>query len=450
MIIYVNKKIVKKINFKNEKSKILDALFLFILIFGPPFMPYPHLVLSLVSLILLLLYIKKDKNGILQILKESGILEWIIVFSMVFLYTILIPFTLSSFANDIVNIGNYISIINRFGVLVVTILTCDILFFYIMRKKRTTWDYFIEVLIYAGMIEGGCSILAFLFPKVKIFFISLMSRFSGGDAYSNGWYTTVRCYGFASTLVDLFGLGIALIAGIAFFYGVTYKQKYIWYSMMIIIAALLNARTGVIVYLISIIITLVYWGYKGHIKIIIKSLIGIVLVILGACVAIDILSTNEATFSWVNSAYESVISIFKTKNISNNDWANPIANLINGQSLELPKGIRFIFGTGHSVYLAKGYKHSDIGYINEIWLWGILGCFIVYGFIIKISKRIICQCRIAVFKFAGLYLLISFAFFNFKCEVLGYNPGAVTFFLLFFGANIFNECRIEKLYSKGF
>ena len=88
--------------------------------------------------------------------------------------------------------------------------------------------FFIEVLCGAGIIEGFTAIFAFISPTVKNIFVSVMRQNTGATLYSNEWYITVRSYGFAGTLVDLFGMGVAIIAGIAFFYGVIKKRRYVY------------------------------------------------------------------------------------------------------------------------------------------------------------------------------------------------------------------------------
>ena len=240
---------------KYDCDKFLSSIYLFILIFAPPIVPYPYLFLTIYSLFLLVI---EYQGEVFKVLKNSGIYDWIVAMTILAVYTVCIPLPISMLRNDIVNTSHYISVINRYGVLIITVSICAT--YLLCKTDRNGYDseFLLESLINAGLIEGTCAALAFLFPGVKSVFIFFMKRFSASDLYSNTWYITVRSYGFASTLVDVFGLGAALIAGICFFYGITRKKKYIVESIVIAIATILNSRTGLLVYLIAIVLSILY------------------------------------------------------------------------------------------------------------------------------------------------------------------------------------------------
>nr|WP_317354378.1 hypothetical protein [uncultured Agathobacter sp.] len=432
MIITINGKKILNIQMNKIKFDIKWTVFLFILIFGPPFMPYPHIFLSLISLLFLLLLYKSDYNKLYCLARTSGIHKWIFTMIVLFFYVCIVAFPVSALNDDIVNLSHYISIINRYGVLCLTVVSCDLLIIYVIKKRNISWNRFVEMLVYAGLLESFCCVASYVSPTVKEFFVSSMVRFIGGFEASN-WYITVRCYGFASTLVDLFGFGIALIAGVSFFYGVEYKPRFVLYSVLIAFDALINARTGVVIYVMAIVITIAYWAYKGNLKLLSKILVSLGIIIFLVVLVWNIVSTNETSFYWIDSALESIKSLLSNKNLnSNTGKMDPLVALFEEQSWALPDGIRIILGTGHSLYLANGYKHSDIGYINEIWLWGIIGCALLYGTLIKIAKNLLRKSNPSIFKFTAIYTISAFIVFNIKGIALGYNPGAVVMLLLIF------------------
>lgn len=420
-----------------EFDKWKYSLYMFILIFAPPFIPYPHLLLTLFSFILLL---TNYRNMAESVFKKSGICEWVIVMILLAAYTICIAFPISVACNDVVNISHYVSTINRYGVLVVTVSICAVFFICSMSKKRYGLDFCIECLINAGIIEGVLAILSFLSPSVKNFFIFLMEKFSDPSLYSNRWYITVRSYGFASTLVDVFGMGIGILAGICFFYGVNRKRKYIFVSLIIATATLLNSRTGLIIYVISIIITIFFTFKKENVRKMISILISLFLMFIFASEVIKLMSTNEYTASWVNSGIDSIINFINGKSSAGNN--NDAMSLLFQQNFwKLPSFPRIIFGTGHSLYEAEGYSHSDVGYVNELWLYGILGCILLYGEIIKLCVTTWKRSKDSVIKFSSIFLLVAYFFFNIKGAALGYNPGAVSMFIVIFICKYQNSVR---------
>ena len=414
---------------KQALDKALWSLYAFVLIFAPPFMPYPQIALTALSLFLLVGFYPKTS---ISVIVQSNMHKWAIGMLVWAAYILTIPTLISMVTDDIVDLSHYMHIFNRYGMLFLVGIPCCTLVISHMEKKRYDWRFLVEIMINAGLIEAGCAIAAFLSPAIKNFFVSLMRTFTGNYLYSNAWYTTVRSYGFAGTLVDLFGYGVALIAGVSLYYGIVGKAKYILYSQIIIIAALLNARTGVILYVCAFLLACVY-VLKDHRP---KQLLRLLLTMaeLGLCVFIvfRVLARNEATMSWIKNAINSFTGIFSKSKAKTDASTNVFNLLLETQSWSLPSPIRVVFGTGHNLYLAEGYRHSDIGYINEIWLCGIVGCLLLYGLIVWLTMKIVKK-KNSVFSFAGIYMMLSYFAFNIKGIALGYNPGAITMFLMLFG-----------------
>jgi hypothetical protein len=419
----------KKILLTKERiDKISCSLYLFVLVFAPPLIPYPHLFLTILSFLVL---ITKYKKAVWRVLKKSGIYNWILTMVLLAMYTACIPLPISMLCNDIVNTSHYMSVISRYGVLVVAVSVCVTYLLCKTERDGYGYEFLLESLINAGLIEGVCAALAFLVPGIKNIFIFFMKKFSESYLYSNTWYITVRSYGFASTLVDVFGLGVALIAGICFFYGITRKKRYIVESIVIAIATLLNSRTGLLVYLIAIVLSLLYVLQKGDVRRILSTFIAIGLLLVIGLKILEIMSTNEYTAGWFSSGINSITSFFDgTK--SNNASNDAMSLLFQDKFWKWPSFPRILVGTGHSLYLAQGYSHSDVGYVNEVWLFGIFGCAILYGEIVRLCWSMTRKANKYIFKFSAIFLMTAYFFFNIKGAVLGYNPGAVAMFIVVF------------------
>ena len=426
-----------KIYIKRESlDRIVWTLYLFVVIFAPPIIPYPHLVLTAISVLLLMTEYRPYYKGIAI---ASTAYKWLLGMIVVAVYALTIPTAISMFLSDIVDTSHYISLFNRFAVLVVTIIPCSTLLLCKIYKSGYGTDFFLECIIKAGLLEGLTAILAFLSPAVKDIFISLMRRNTDISLYNNTWYITVRSYGLAGTLVDLYGLGIAIIAGISFFYGVTRKRRYVIYSMLIAVAALLNARTGVIIYLAAVVFSLIYLIATSHIKSAGKAIIALIILYFFVQLVFSMISKNQYTSGWLNSAVTDVQK-FLDNATSGSQTAqnNEIAKLFSAQFWQLPDNVfRVLLGTGHSLYGTGSYAHSDVGYINDIWFVGIVGIVFLYGMVVKRAVNVIRLSGDIVFKFSAIYILIAFFIFNIKGAAIGYNPGAASLFLLLFGMNYY-------------
>lgn len=408
------------------KDKIIYTAYLFVLIFAPPILPYPHILLSFFSLIYLWInYRSKVRN----IFRSSKLLSFIKVFSFLVLYVLIIPLPVSLLMDDIVNIGHYISLVNRYGVLMFTVVSCIPIV--LIKEAKYGYKFVIECIINAGVIEGLCSIGSFLSPSIKSVFVNFMTKFTGSDLYSNTWYITVRSYGFARTLVDVFGLGIALIAGIAFFYGILEKRVYIIYSLIVASSTLLNSRTGVLLYLISIACSFIYVflriGFKEKIRIIIIT----IACSIAVSYFLEIIRENKSTFFWITSGVSSFLDFVQ----DTDNKSGSITMLFSDSFWQFPDFFRVIIGTGHTLYLADGYAHSDVGYINDLWLFGIIGMGILYGSVLYLVTSIWNKTNNHLYRFSAVYILISCCIFNIKASVFGYNPGAIVIFLILFAEN---------------
>jgi hypothetical protein len=261
-----------------------------------------------------------------------------------------------------------------------------------------------------------------------------MARF-GGDAYENTWYITVRSYGFAGTLVDLFGLGMGIIAGICFSYGLNKKKIYIILSIFIMIAGTLNARTTVIIYLISIVLTLAINLKKSDARKLLNTGVT-VLILLGVfkCLYsyIEMNSSVNPTASWIKQGINEFTDMVFNGEVDNSKHS--FASMVtNKDKWELPKEMfRLFFGTGHSRFVIEGYLSTDIGYVNDIWFIGITGVILVYGSIVCVNLKNYIKTKSKLRKFNSVLLIASFLVFNIKGCALSYNPGAATIFLIMF------------------
>lgn len=414
----------------NTRNKIRDlilTLYIFIFLFGPPFFYKTNYILALISLSYLIIH-----NGkFLWIVKKSKMILWIRCITVLTLYSLLVIGFNDILAHDLVNKEHYISLFNRYYVFTLIMLSCGSFTIYIIRKWNYTWDDFIEILVFAALIESALTLLSFFNPRIKQIFIFLMSKYGGLSL--DEWFFTVRAYGFASTLVDLFGLCMGIIAGISFLYGFNVKKTYIIYSFIVLVAGVLNARTTVIIYLIAIMISVL--TLITHLKIVkLLKIVSIVLIITGIFyyLLINVVSTTSPTGGWIKEGFIGILDLITGNNSSKKDFST---YLVSAEKWKMPSGIRLLLGTGHSRYEAQGYIHSDIGYVNDIWFIGLIGASILYGTFIIIGLYAIKKGNTLQRKCVSFVLISAFVF-NIKGCVIGGNMGTWTIFLLLYVTNM--------------
>lgn len=417
----------------SNKHTLYLSIYAFCVIFCPPIVPRFDIVLIGFSGMMIFF---KYRSRFISAVFKSGIATWVKLMVGLACYVALIPLPLSAFFyNDVVQVGHYISLVNRYGLMTVAVIVCGSYFFMELQRNEYDFSGFLKVIFYAGAIESTCCVLSLMFPRVKNLFVSLMLANTGSELYQNTWYITVRAYGFSNTLVDLFGLGISVIASSCLLYGVFKEKKFIFLSIYISIATALNSRTGLLIYLLCACLVVIYMMFTGSLK---KFLVGVMVLALAVSGFNILMNSNildEATKGWIEAGFESVYDLIETGKAE----SDSLGVLFQDSWWELPKGIRLLFGTGHSRYGANGYTHTDVGYVNEIWLFGVIGVCVLYISIAFLIWKYSFKRKDRLVNCIGIILFVEYFAFNVKAVALGYNPGAMSILLILFGIKFFFE-----------
>lgn len=424
-----------KIN-RKKISYIYLVIYTFIFVFAPPFFPTVNIViiLSIVSLFSILIKYKKDFNFVI---KNSGIASFVKCFFIYILYVtmiILVNFLLG----ERVQITNYITSYYQYFMILPVSFICVI--YLIMKGIRLglSKDQFMFLFIYASLIQLVLVILAIIFPTVKSFFVDIMYRNTGEVLLTNSWVTHRRFNGFANNMLDLFGFSIGILGTIPLFLKATMKnKKYLILVPLISIISLMNARSGLIIIMIGIILYVIYSMRSSRKQILSNIILFLVILIISSVLFFYINRIMPDTIAWVINDF---LSFF---GLSDNSVSNSLAEVYFSDKFWNIPSIEYLFiGTGHTLYGLKGVS-SDIGYINELWrsgLFGIIILFTVFFNLFKTLKRENERCyRILIFFF-----LISFISFNFKANALNYNGGIVTILAITYYFSCWNYKHRKK------
>ena len=413
---------------KKSIHKLYLTVYIFLVIFAPPFLPKFRLIISLISLILIICS-TPPISKLCKYAKKSGLYILISGICFFLLYIFFIMLINEIFFNDTVQLSHYTGLYNRFIVSILVIVPCSFYLNSKMDKYKFNIDDFWSIIFGAELIETFTVIMALLFPSVKKMFNHLALVMNGGELRENIWYTTVRSYGFAESLLDSFGFGAGLIAGLAFIYGVFKEKKYIYYSFLRLIASLVNARTGVIIYFMAIAVVLVSMLWELDVKKIITIMLGVSILIFGGTYLWNILETYyPATVGWISEGFGDLISIFtKQKNVSQTTGFIKVVQ--SASWWEMPVFPRWIIGTGHSRYLANGYAHTDFGYVNDIWAGGLIGCSVLYGSSVVFTLRQISEMK-KKYKILMLYLLLVVFTYNIKSCTFTCSTGLTAYIII--------------------
>lgn len=401
------------------------SVYIFLVIFAPPVMPKFRFAIGILTAIYILtIRISEIKKVIIR----TRIYVWAIgiVFFLLHMFFMLLINELVY--GDTVNFSHYTSLYNRFLISLIEILPCCIYIIVKLNKYHCGIDRFFVIIFRAALIEAVMVALTIISPNIKFFFNQLALLINKDSLIENRWYVTVRSYGFADTLLDTFGWGTGLLAGLSLIYGVFIKRKYVIVSFVLLISPLFNARTGIVMYALAFFTVIIYGFIKWKWKVIIQLVLGILLLIILLFITWQIIADYyPATAGWIENGLRDIAAVFFNHKTNSKEgfgfW------FYEKSWWELPPIPRILTGTGHSRYMAEGYKHSDFGYVNDIWAGGIYGCIVLYGsallFTMGIYKKLSKCYRVMV-----IYMLLTLFAFNVKGCAYGCNSGLVTYVLV--------------------
>ena len=403
------------------------TIYIFCLLFAPPFFKNINFLLVLAFFSLVILIIKyRDKFNLII---KNYYLKNIILILLVYYIWQIISIIINCLIGDI-HLYNYmINFYSMFLVFPLTFICALFITFYIVENKFD-FNCLIKLIIYAGLIQSVITLLSFVFPSVKNFLLNIMYENTGEQLYLNKYHTTRRFFGFANNLLDSFGFGTGILAILPLFYSIRNGKKWLIAIPFLLIVPFLNSRTGLLVFAIGFIIWLIYLIKNKLLNNYFKIFIWLIISIVFLSLVVFVFAPT--TVLWI---VNDILSFFNV--------GNGTANILFSENFwSLPKLGNIIIGCGILVAGFGGLENylgftSDVGYINEIWKTGIVGLIIMFVLLFYIVKFMIKNID-KHYKYLIIFLFVSVLIANIKFYVYGYNPGVVIILLLFVHLAIYN------------
>lgn len=257
----------------------------------------------------------------------------------------------------------------------------------------------LKYIIFIGVIASLITIYLLLNPmksvhiRTNVITDSLVDL--GYDAKQHMW----RSFGVAEGLTSIYGVIQGFLAALC----VINIEKSILYLLPIpflVLAAFVNARTGLLIFLVPVPFFLMYtlrWK-KGFV-------IYIAVLTLAICLYMFFLNDEiKETVEWGFSMFKDIGNLMSGEKTGN-------IKVLLEDMLFFPKNeMSFLFGTGSMAISEKG-KTSDISFINQIFIGGFFYMFIIFLFLVYLT--IFSYRRTKSFSFATL-VFCSLMFMNIK------------------------------------
>ncbi|MBQ8719520.1 MAG: hypothetical protein IJY65_00625 [Clostridia bacterium] len=276
------------------------------------------------------------------------------------------------------------------------------------NKHHCGTDNFIDLLIQAGKLQAILALLAFFIPSVHTFFLDKLISYGYTDYFE--YLANYRIYGFASSLTFAMPVVQTMFALILLHPGKKGKMNIPW-AIILFISAVINARVSIVVALIGIVVLILFGRFSMQKKML--SIIAIAAVTIAfAMIGLPLIEQHAPwTYRWLVSGIEDVFAFLGGDN-SSVYFSYATAK----EQYQVPASIAgFLLGEGHITMGMKvlyGYE-SDVGYINDLWLGGLIYVIVLYGFYIRYMLKLF-RSKNSLISFIGIMMLVSIFVVNIK------------------------------------
>lgn len=403
-----------KINF----AKMKLVIYLFLLIFAPPLIPRVS-VIHILTCFSMFYMLVKWRTSFKLFYKQKEVKRFIILFSLFIVY-VLIRMGYSLVTNPI-NMDNYITALYKLFMVLIEIPICCCFVIIYCCKKGYSFDELLKLFVWTGLIQvvvGGCMIVS---PSFKYAMVSFMQRNNGASIQDIvPWEYNRRYNAISDCMLDMLGWGLGILSAIPLYIKGKKHALYLIAIPFLVLITVSNSTTGIIMFVLVVGIAVL-----GKIKKISNNKIVLfgasIFIIIGTVIAMKYVVPS--TYVWTMNEIKSIMGM-KTEKVSS------FSKVMSSDFRVFPEDIlELFFGTGHTVYRADGYTHSDLGYVNNIWLVGIVGTVFLYG----IFLYLYCSCIKTRQKVLVIALALAMYIFELKGMGVCYNPGMVLTMLCMFG-----------------
>ncbi|MGH2097440.1 hypothetical protein ACRCJR_06065 [Aerococcus urinaeequi] len=392
-------------------SLFLSVILSFVLFYNPPIVSINTIVLGgLISFIYNFFNFKK-------IINNKKIIDVIV---MQFLYTIIFVYLFIIIVLNSQSINNLAFII--YIILFVFSICVSISIIFI--KNKLDIKQVLNIFLITGSIQGFISIVSLLFPNIQSLIIERIVSLG----YSSVWLkiTDHRLFGYSDSLTFSMPIVQSFLAIVSFYMYLRFDRKYILFTPLLVLSAIINARTSIVIIVIGFL--LIIFEFKNVFKNnFLKSIFSLFL-ITGIFYVVSILLSRifPEIYQWAAEGLELIFRFLKGDNSE-----GYFSYITDPKVYRLPEDIiGKLFGRGHRIMEISSIN-SDVGFINDTWLGGFIYVVIIYtitmNLLINIKKNINEFLSSFIVKFLVLTLFVS----NFKGTIIGLN-GIYSLIILLF------------------
>ena len=426
-------------NFRFNKDKVIDLLlmlFLWLVIFDPPFI----IGFNIIHIVggCSLLYLLFKRKYWLPLIKFEAVLVGF------FAYIAVVSYLNGISLYDIVRSYVVYWIIDIVPVSFVIVDICKI--------RKYDYDKFEKLLIGAGVIFTLVSVSAIFSTSVHDFFFDYLTK-AGLIRHKS---FALRTYGFASNLLYSSPIACAIIGALCMRrFALQNKLYYLGLSVLMMLAAYYNARISIFVYVAGCFAIFITYK-KQRLKLFILGASFLVLAVgVFFILRAYVLSAQkpDSHIVWLYNGLANIFGRFFGTTKGSKYYYDSFGYYLNSKRYSYPsKIINIIFGTGETILGKNSYGvNSDIGFVNDVWYGGYVYVISAYTGIILFCRKIKqelprCTDDKLIGSFLTVTLVLSFIVGNIKGIYVSFNNATTLMWILL----IFSVLRTKELSDRGF
>lgn len=367
---------------RNGRAFWMGVLFIFALLFRPPILPIDLIIpLTLISLYGI---IRETVRGRLTLKRfflaapASSLIRWSIIVTLLVSTSVAVGFaTVGEFS--------FSSTVNASAKLVWTFLLLPINIFYLFilyQKSNVQVNTILKMILYATLIQCAIALVAYTVPAIKDIFVGIMQVNNWDERWTTFNIADQRMNGFAKSLFDTFGYGMGILATVPLILAYrTHNLKFLIALPFILLTILINARTGLIIFSLAIVLFLPLFIRGGSSLLRYRNNIitlGTLAIVIPISVLIigSLLDSGSSFYERTVSDIGSYLEFIRTGGQGSGDYGGQADVLFSDRYWTLPSSsLQVAMGTGLSVYGGDSVFDftSDGGYVNSIWYMGLIG-----------------------------------------------------------------------------
>ena len=284
---------------------------------------------------------------------------------------------------------------------------------------------FFNIIIHVGLIAAFISITCFLLPDFNLFIRSIQTDVEMESVDDLG-LSMLRSFGLGGNLTSAYGYMMGLLSAFCLLKMPEVKKwYYLIYSLLFLIAAIINARTSVFPFLFSLVFLLLKSLKTLSIKFI--AIVGLIIAALGYGLFSYLERNNPEMFDYLYTFIDFFSSYENLEDSAYSSmWFFP----------ETVQGV--VFGEGRSVFGADNELNmsSDIGFVRNIYLGGLFFLFLLFNEQFIQYKNMYERSNKELFV---IILALSVIVFHYKGSLCYITTAVSRFVMLYYFVLVFNK-----------